>query len=163
MSDEHNERLDRSLASDSWTVNTLHDHITEILAQMERRLDDRFEAQETATKTALDSAKEAVNAAMAAAEKAVLKAEQLATTRAAQQNEWRETVGDLVGTALTRVEYAASHEVLVERIGRTESRLDKSEGTNSGSSKTVGYLFAGIGGIAGLIGIVVALLAMFAK
>jgi len=158
MSDEHSDRLEKALATDQWNVSTLHDHISEILTQMERRLDDRFTAQETATAAALAAAKEAVTAAMAAAEKAVLKAEALATQRAEQQNEWRQTVTDLTHTMMPRAEYEQIHAGLVEKQAELADRMNVREGQGAGTKSTMVWLFIGLAGFMSVFTLVIDLL-----
>jgi mevalonate kinase len=158
MTDEHSERLEKAIETGQWNVSTLHDHITEILLQMERRLDDRFTAQETATAAALAAAKEAVNAAMAAAEKAVLKAEALATSRAEQQNEWRQTVTDLTQTMMPRAEYEQVHGTLVTQMSDLVTRVNIKEGKGLGSSATMVWMFVGLAGAMSVITLVIDLL-----
>lgn len=74
--------------SDSaWTVQALYEHTDQRFNDLEQSIERRFDSQDAATK-----------AALVAAEKAVDKAEQLATTRADDQNEWRETVNDVLAS-----------------------------------------------------------------
>ena len=165
MSEAPNGRLEKALATDQWNVSTLHDHITQLLGEMDRRMEQRFEAQEKATSlafaaqekattTALAAADMATHAAMAAAEKAVLKAEALATQRAEQaetlaserakqQNEWRQTVSDITGTMLSKAEYEVAHGNLIERMGYENSLQAKNEGARMGTSQTITWVIAG--------------------
>jgi hypothetical protein len=64
---------------------------------------------------------------------------------------------------MTQAQYEIAHQTLTDKLADLTTRMDRHEASGVGSGKTVGYLFAGIGGVAGLIGIVIALLAMFAK
>lgn len=129
-------RLERAEEMDRWNSNTLHDHLTAMLLELEKRMDQRFTAQETAT-----------NAALVAAEKAVLKAEALASDRASQQNEWRGTVNDLIQTMMPRSEYEQAHGSMETQLASITSRMDQTQGQQKGASATVAYVFAAAAGV----------------
>jgi len=57
--------LDKSLETDRWTISTLHEHLTLMLSEMDRRIEVRFDAQETAMETALVEARRATDKAEA--------------------------------------------------------------------------------------------------
>lgn len=127
-------RLERAQESGHWTIGALHDHIDRRIDDLEKRMDERFAAQEKATASAL-----------ASAEKAVDKAERLATTRADQQNEWRATVGDLVQTMMPRSEYVLSHTSLVEKLNDVSLRLSCDEGAGKRTNDIIPWLIAAAG------------------
>jgi hypothetical protein len=135
-------------------LDTLGEHITALFVELEKRMDQRFVAQELATTTALAAAEKAVSAAMTAAEKAVLKAELLATQRAEQQNEWRQTVTDLTSTMMPRKEYEAAHINLVTQMAEVTSRVDTGAGRGAGMGSLVGWIFAGAMTLIALITII---------
>jgi len=122
-----------NLNPDPSTVS-LHEHMEPRFTDLERLIDTRFEAQEKAT-----------GAALASAEKAVAKAESLATTRSAQQNEWRGTVNDLITTMMPRAEYAIAHKSLVDKVNDVASCLDRGEGRSTGSNTVIAWVIAGLG------------------
>lgn len=70
---------DQRNSSSSWTLETLHEHIGEVCRMNEKRIDERFAAQEKATALGLDTAKAAVD-----------KAERLADERATAQDRMAE-------------------------------------------------------------------------
>lgn len=86
---------------DGWTISTTKAYIEKLLAEQDRRYEQRFKAQEEAVKMALDANKEAV-----------LKAE--ANTAKWQQNanEWRAAMSDKDKLLVTRNE----HNLLSDRI-----------------------------------------------
>jgi hypothetical protein len=111
------------------------EHLKALLAEMDLRYQQRFDAQNTA-----------IAAALLAAEKAVSKAETAADKRFELLNELR------MGVA-TRSDYEAQEKL----IGTLSSRLDKQEGKSTGLNAGWGYLIGAIGLVSGLIGIFIAL------
>ena len=114
-----------------WTCETLNEAITTHLDLLSNEMDRRFDAQAVATTTAMSSA-----------EKAVLKAENLATARSEQQNEWRGTVNDLINTMMPRNEYRVIHEALAHQVTDAVSLLTAhlGEKAGGGESKYNAYL-----------------------
>ena len=125
------DRLEKALHTDQWNVNTLHDHLTMLIGELDKRIDQRFAAQEQATKAAIQAAKEAVE-----------KAERLATIRADSQNEWRGTLDDIVGRMLSKEEYAIAHENLVQRLNYEQSAQAVTTGARQGMTQTVTWVIA---------------------
>jgi len=82
---------------------TLLEHIKALLAQMELRYQQRFDAQTSA-----------INAALQAAKEAVTKAEMATERRFASVNEFRQTLSDQAATFISRTEFNA----LKERMDR---------------------------------------------
>jgi hypothetical protein len=134
------DRLEKSLRTDQWTISTLHDHLTMLINEMDRRIEQRFESQEAATRSAMQAAKEAVD-----------KAERLATIRADQQNEWRATVGDITGQMLTKAEYEIAHQNLVERLNYEANAQSLNVGARQGMSQTVTWVIAGSIAVMGVV------------
>ena len=120
-----------NLNPDPNTVS-LHEHMERRFTDLERLIDARFEA----------------------AEIAVAKAESLATTRSTQQNEWRDTVNDLINTMMPRAEYALAHKALADKVNDVASCLDRGEGRSTGSIATIPWAIAALG-------VVVAVVALF--
>ena len=89
------------------------------------------------------------------ADRAVEKAELLATDRAKQQNEWRDTVNDVIGTRLSRSEYLTQHNSLVEKIDGLATRLDRHEARGIGASSTWVWLFIGLAGAISVITLII--------
>jgi hypothetical protein len=111
------------------------EHFKALLAEMDLRYQQRFDAQNTA-----------IAAALLAAEKAVTKAEIAADKRFELLNELR------VGVA-TKSDYESQEKL----IAALSSRLDKQEGKSTGLNASWGYLIGAIGLVSGLIGIFIAL------
>ena len=88
---------------------------------------------------------ERLREAKVTADKAVDKAEKLATTRAEQQNEWRSTVNDIMGTMLTRDAYDRNHGLLADRIHDMSERVLKFETRQAASTRTFAWIVAGAG------------------
>lgn len=126
------DRLEKALSSDQWTVNTLHDHLTMMITELDKRIEQRFMAQESATRAAMAAAKEAVD-----------KSEKLATTRAEAQNEWRGTLDDIVGRMLSKEEYNIAHENLVQRLNYEAEAQSSNRGARQGMTQTVTWVIAG--------------------
>lgn len=139
-----NHRLERAEESGRWTVGALHDHIDQRFEDLEKRVVERFDSQEKATAAALVSA-----------EKAVLKAENLATTRADAQNEFRGTIADIVHTMMPRSEYILAHAALVEKLGDIASRQSCNEGADRRTDTIVPWLIAAAGGIVAIISLLI--------
>jgi len=162
--------------------------LTSGLSSQWSRTQDAFEASAMATTTAMAAAEKAVNAALVASEKAVLKAEALASHNSAQQNEWRSTVNDLIGTMMPRAEwqlahatllsdmdkqaqliglnmprreYQAQHDALASQIQSLADRMNTTQGAGMGSAKTMTWLFIVIGAFVGLSGFMFALIEFF--
>ena len=138
-------------------VRTFDQRITNLW----ERTSDGFESSSIATNTALAGAEKAVNAALVASEKAVLKAEALATQRSEQQNEWRQTVSDLVTTMMPRAEYQSIHAELVRRIDVLESLTSAETGRKAGVTTQTGLFIATSGLGLGIISTFVILIVHF--
>jgi hypothetical protein len=111
-------------AVSGWTVDTLHEHHQQQLADLRYQLDERYETQTTALTAAFAAAERAVQTALLAAEKAVGKAELAADKRFDLMNEFRGQLSDQAATFMTRDESIARHdrtaEQLAELVVRTE-------------------------------------------
>jgi len=103
------------------------------------------------------------------ADRAVEKAEVLAGDRAKQQNEWRDTVNDVIGTRLSREEYLLQHSVLVQKLDALERRhdsdltavrqmLSRSEGRGIGTNATMVWLFIGLAAAISVITLIIDLI-----
>lgn len=125
-----------------WTTDTLRAHLLAMLAEKDRRDQQRFEAQ---TK--------AIDAAMAAAEKAVTKAENATERRFDAVNEFRATLSDQAATLASKAELGA----LVDRFVDLVARVDRTEGRSGGLNAGWGYLTGAIGLAVGVIAVVATL------
>ena len=113
MTPEERERDEYAAAERLCAIR--HASIEERLDAMWGRIDDRFDAQEKATAQAMKAATTASD-----------KAEGLAAERFKVQNEFRDTITDLVtvmtNAALPRTEYEVKHGILVEKISEMRER-----------------------------------------
>lgn len=109
-------------------------HIERVMAEMDLRYQQRFDAQTKAIDAALLAAEKAIGAALIAAEKAVTKAEVATEKRFEGVNEFRQTLSDQAGQFVGRAEFQAMRDIGSERTRDVASRLDKVEGSMSGSS-----------------------------
>jgi len=113
---------------------TLLDHVLALLAQMDLRYQQRFDAQQKALDAALLAAKEAVQTALLAAKEAVIKAEVATENRLTLLNELRSGVA-----TKEQLESAA------DRLADLKERLDKLEGRSTGASQLWAWLVAAVG------------------
>lgn len=163
-----------------WTVDTLHEHVLRMVAEHDRRYEQRFEAQEHAIKIALDSVnrefhehllqvERETQAAFKASEKAIDKAESSVERRLEGMNEFRAALSDSANKNLTRNEHETSTHALQDkidvlaqsltdkiddvktRVGAVEART---EGKTEGGQNVQSLVFALIG-VAGVFAAVV--------
>lgn len=95
---------------------SLKEYLEALLAQIEKRYDQRFEDADKAVQAALASAKEAVQAALAAAEKATVLAASGADEWRKSSNEWRGAMSDREKNFVTRVEHDQIVASLTDKI-----------------------------------------------
>lgn len=120
---------------------SLKEHLEALLAEKDKRDQQRFAAQGEALTAALLSQEQAVQTAMIAAEKAVTKAETANEKRFESVNEFRQTLSDQTASFPSRVELHA----LAQRVTDLATRMDKSEGAKTGVSDGTKTLL-GVGG-----------------
>ncbi len=113
MTPEERERDEYAAAERLCAIR--HAAIEDRLDAMWGRIDDRFDAQEKATAQAMKAATTASD-----------KAEGLAAERFKVQNEYRDTITDLVtvmtNAALPRTEYDVQNRIVVEKISEMRER-----------------------------------------
>ncbi len=158
---------------EAWNVTSLHHHFCRLLDEHAKRVEERFRSQEQTMK-----------AALANAEKALDKAETATAHRFDSVNEFRQALADQTGAFISRQEYEAKHQVLLDMAAevraRTEtsmskleyeskhealtikldactSRLDKLEARSGGLNAGWGYLIGFIGVAAAIISTVAAI------
>ena len=93
-----------------------------MLAERDRRYEDRHKATQ-----------EAVTSAFKSAEKAGEKTENALSEYKAGSNEWRGTLNDIVSRTLLRADYDREHKHLEERLATEIKRLDQNIATISAS------------------------------
>lgn len=139
------EREEQERDGDGRLCDIRHGALEERLQTLWARVDDRFTALDERTRLALTSAKDAVD-----------KAERLAGERAAQQNEWRGTINDVISTMMPRSEYTLAQRALGEKTDTLAGRLDRLEGRAGGVGTTVAWLFAGMGVLVAIGSLIIA-------
>jgi Tfp pilus assembly protein PilX len=128
----------------AWEADTLHAHLSRILAEMDRRYEQRFDAQQRATE-----------AALAAAEKAVSKAETAAERRFEGVNEFRATLSDQAALLMPRAETEQRLVSLTEKINDLGLLVTQMQGRSRGIEGAWGYLV----GAAAVIAVAISLFA----
>jgi hypothetical protein len=140
-------RVPTTGAKEGWTVETSIDHVNALLGAMEKRYQDRFEAQERAVELALTSSrealqaafaaqreaivaafaaqKEAINAALASADRAVQKAENATEKRFESVNEFRGTLDQQQRTLIPRSEVMVLIDGVNEKIGSLTKQVEE--------------------------------------
>lgn len=117
-----------------WTVDTLHVHMAQRMADLDRVLSRR-----------MDDADRAIQAALVSAEKAVDKANDANEKRFEGVNEFRKALADQTATFIPRPEYDTAHDALVARVTanvermtalelRLTSRMDLGQGSDAGAA-----------------------------
>lgn len=162
----------------SWTLETLHAHLTKLVEEADKRYEQRFIAQEKAVGTAMVAQDKAVQAALTAQEKAVAaamsaanlavdKAEKATSERLAGMNEFRAALTDQTSNYMPRVETEQRLNNLGERITMSNARTDeingriiKSEGQGSGVSSTWNWIMVTIVAFATAMMVVISVVAM---
>lgn len=124
--------LPQPRSGSDWTVETLRQHIVEIiagqsrlLAEMDLRYQQRFDAQSKALDAALLAAQVAVNTALQSAKEAVAKAEVAAERRFESVNEFRGQLTDQAATFMPRVEAEQRIATNGDRISAVDTRLNE--------------------------------------
>ena len=131
---------------------SLREHFQALFAEKDLRDQQRFDAQKEATTVALQAAEKAVTAALAAQEKAVTKAEMAANDRAEAANGLRGLLADQAATFVPRLEFNS----LQGTVTGLTARLDKNEGSSTGSRDFWGYLVGAFGVLIGIAAVIVA-------
>jgi hypothetical protein len=128
----------------AWTIDSLLAHVNRVLAEMDRRFEQRFQAQQYATEMALDAAKEAV-----------LKAEAAADKRFDAHNEFRSTLSDQAATLMPRSETEQRLEALSQRLNDLVGIVATMQGHDTGVSATWGIFIGAVGVVAAVVGIMI--------
>jgi len=132
---------------------TLRDHLLALMAEKDKRDEQRFEAQEKAVRDALLAAEKAVAAALTTAKEAVAKAETATEKRFESVNEFRSALTDAQTRFATsdavhsledeldrrlsalRDEYLRNHVDLVKRVEANSEVIAATTGTSAGTMR----------------------------
>lgn len=128
--------------SAGWTIDTLREHFDRIIADLERRLDERIDGQ-----------KESVTVAMAASEK-----------RFDGVNEFRQALGDTSRLQMPRLEAENLMKALNEKMEAADkgiaARLDAVTNTVVGSQGRTSGVHSGWGYAVGAVGLMIAVVTL---
>lgn len=156
-----------------WTVDSLHQHITQQLVDLQLRLDERYLSQTKAMEVldremrasfgvvqrehtaAFVAAEKAVQASLASAKEAVTKAEASTEKRFESVNEFRRALGDQTAQYLTRNEYSPAHTALVDRLDGLTERMNRADGQDAGQQLTRAQFAAGLSALVLIVGLLV--------
>lgn len=138
-----------------WTVATLYEYFSALMAEsdrrvfdrlheMDRRYEERYREQKENVTTAFASAEKAVNAALAASKEAVLKAEFASERRFEGVNEFRSALADQQRTLMPRSEFESIVSAQDAKIDALEKRQDRQEGRGAGIKDFIGWIIAAI-------------------
>ncbi len=112
---------------------TQHFAILDMLREeMDKRYQQRFDAQQQALQDALVAQEKAVTAALMAADRAVVKAETASEKRFDGVNEFRGAMADLQSGLMPRSEAEQRIAALAEKFDDLADRVNRSEGKGSG-------------------------------
>jgi hypothetical protein len=140
--------------NDAWNVTTLREHLDRILADLDKRLDQRFDSQDKASEAARISAKDAVSAAFLAAEKAVTVSQAEALRAREAANEWREAMTDRERRFALQEPTNTRIDSLNQRVAAVELAQNQATGKTSGISSTEGRIVMAITAVLAIITIV---------
>lgn len=115
-------------------VINLKDYFETMIAEADKRYQQRFDAQS-----------KAISDALQAAEKAVSKAEVATEKRFESVNEFRKTLSDQTITLMPRAEASTRFDAMSEKIDQLQRRIDKSEGAGGGLRQFWTYLIGAVG------------------
>lgn len=162
--------LPQPAPADDWTVETLRQHVVEVMAHQDQRTTDlaaanqrlmaemdlryqqRYDAQIKALDAALLAAEKAVQSALTAAQQAVAKAETAAEKRFESVNEFRAQLSDQANTFVPRAEYEARMVTVADKISEMggfintlAARIDLREGRSGGQDAARGNMVTIVG------------------
>jgi hypothetical protein len=118
-----------------WTLDTLYVHLSRVIADQARRMDDHtvavertasaaVESSERALQAALVATERALQAALVSSEKAIAKSDIATEKRFESVNEFRATLSDASANFMTRSESDARHETLQAKIQANTEALN---------------------------------------
>jgi len=136
-----------------WDVTTLKEHIEKVLAEMDRRYEERFGASERARDAALASQDKLVAAAFAAAEKSGAKSEESATARLDQHNQLQTKMDRQAATFAEKEWVLAGRDALERELRALAERVARFENREEGISKTTKIIVGAIGLLATIVGL----------
>ncbi len=116
-------------------------HVRALLAEMDLRYQQRYDASSKALDAALLAAEKAVQTALTAAEKAVTKAETAAEKRFDAVNEFRAAYQDIISNQMPRAEAEQRLATMAKELDELKAYRNR----GAGAMALWGYLVAGLG------------------
>lgn len=135
------------------------DPATVALARLEERilqLDRLTEAKFVTLRTLMDSQAEKVALALNASDKAVTKAEVATEKRFESVNEFRGQLDDQAKQLVTRVEFNALRDSIVDKVDEIRRHADRDQGRGAGLQQGWGYLVALISVAIAIVSVILA-------
>lgn len=159
-----NTQTGENIVAFTWTVESLKEHFTMVLQQMDRRYEERFAHQERALELALRSQEKLESSS----KEAIIKAETAVEKRFEGVNEFRKALSDQTSTFIPRTEAIQRTEQNAEKIAvvdkrvtegfaQINSRLDLGAGKSVGMNAIWGYIVGAVGLTATIISVVLIL------
>lgn len=111
--------------SDEWTANLLKVHYDSLLAELDVRYQQRYEAQSAILLAHIEAAQEQLHIAFDAAQLAIAKAEQAQEQKNYAQNEFRQTLTDQAGTFMTREMAEQRIKEQGAELNRLQAQIDR--------------------------------------
>lgn len=167
---------ENDISASPWSVSTLRDyflgliaandrryseqtgHLREMIAESDRRYEQRFRAQETAIASALLAQEKAVAAALTAVKEATDRFAEAFETRMANTNEWRQTVENKDRTLMPRSEAEAVANGIKEKLETLSLSFREQRANGSGMASGWSMAIAAVGLITFVMGLLTFLL-----
>ena len=135
----------------------LREYIERIIAEMDRRYEQRFEASQRENAASLLAAREALQAALSASEKAVSKSEESSTQRLDAHNQLQSKLDRQAATFSEKDWVNEKLNAVTDRLSLVEKRVSKFEDREAGVSLTTKVIIGAISLMATLIAVYFAL------
>lgn len=152
---ELSDRLRETVTSNDQRYTERWQAQQEKMAEADRRLQQRFDAQQLAIQDALVAQEKSVSAALTAADRAVAKAEVASEKRFDSVNEFRATLADQANGLMPRGEAEAKLASINDRIVELSRLTERNEGKGIGQGMVVVYIFGALASMAGLASVVI--------
>jgi len=143
-----------------WTLDTLHEHLADKIADLSAHVDSKFDEAEKRNGQRFDAQQIAMSTALAAQEKAVSVAEQVAEKWRENANEWRATLADRDAKFMLAETADARLTSIEDKLTDFRRMLDASQGAGAGRASLAGWIIGVVGSIVGVVGAAAAVIAV---
>ena len=133
----------------------LLDHLRAIAAEVDKRYQERFEAQQAAMTAAFVASREALNIKDRADRDALELARTIQTYKDEKANELREQIASERGHYASKEDLRAAVEKIEVLVAPVLRHLAMQQGASTGVQRNWGWIFAVVGMVATLIGVYV--------